>query len=366
MEKAKILQKNKIFSMKTSITTLLLATLGFLFLGFACSQKPQKPVKNIIFLIGDGTGLAQIQAAMTAKRSSLNIESMPVIGLHKSHSADSYITDSAAGATAFACGQKTTNNTVGLDSLGKPMPTILELAAQKGMATGLVATCALTHATPASFAAHVSHRKMQPQIAQQMAKAPIDVMIGGGRKFFEPHFNELKQKGFQITDTLPETLKIKKGKLAAFLAEEHQPKMQENRGEMLKLTSMKAIELLSQNPKGFFLMIEGSQIDWGGHANDIDYVVQETLDFDQTIGAVLEWAKKDGQTLVVITGDHETGGLTLLEGDFENGTVEAHFSTKHHTGVMIPVYAFGPASSQFSGFYQNSDIFYKFKQALGL
>ncbi len=348
--------------------------LSILFLGFWCfscnqaTQKTnQKTVKNIIFLIGDGMGLAQMHAAMTAKKSSLHIEKMPIVGLQKTHSSDNYITDSAAGATAFACGQKTTNQTVGLDSLGNPLPTILEMAAQKGLATGLVATCALTHATPASFAAHVPHRKMYEQIAEQMAKAPIDVMIGGGRTVFAPHIENMKTSGFQVIDTITDLEKIKSGKLAAFFADNHPKKFQEGRGDdMLKKSSLKAIELLSQNPKGFFLMIEGSQIDWGGHANDLEYVIQETLDFDETIGAVLEWARKDGQTLVVVTADHETGGLTLVGGNMQTGEVKPHFSTGEHTAIIVPVYAFGPNAIEYAGIYQNTDLFYKFRANLGL
>jgi alkaline phosphatase len=138
------------------------------------------------------------------------------------------------------------------------------------------------------------------------------------------------------------------------------------RGDMLPVATEQAIKLLDQQPKGFFMMVEGSQIDWGCHQNNTDYVVTEVLDFDMAVGKALEFAQKDGETLVVITGDHETGGMALTAGDFRTGKVEAVYGTEDHTAVMIPVFAFGPGAELFSGIYENTDIFRKMKEALGL
>lgn len=332
--------------------------------------KSQHP-KKIILMIGDGMGVAQIYAGLTANKGSLSLEQCSAIGFHKNQSADSYITDSAAGATAFACGQKTYNGAIGVDINKKPLPTILEIAEQHGLATGLVATCSSTHATPASFIAHQPSRSMDEAIAHDFLKTDIDVFIGGGRKFFSQRtdgknlIDSLKAKRYQIANSIDEVQKVSSGKLAAFLADEQQAKFSEGRGDQLVKSTETALRILSQNKKGMFLMIEGSQIDWGGHADDTEYIVNEMLDFDRAIGKVIDFAKKDGNTLVIITADHETGGLSLNGGDMKTGKVEGKFTTKDHTGVMIPVFAFGPGAEKFIGIYENTAIFQKMIDAYG-
>ncbi len=328
--------------------------------------------KNIIFLVGDGMGLTQVYSGMTANKGKLFLESCPYIGLSKTYASDDYITDSAAGATAFSIGQKTYNGAIGVDKDGKPVETILETAEKQGLATGMVASCAITHATPASFIAHQAKRSMQEEIAADFLKTDIDVFLGGGRQFFEKRKDgrnlseELRKSGYQIAYTLDEVKNAKNGKLAGLLADNHPKKYLDGRGNMLADMSLKAIEILKQNPKGFFLMIEGSQIDWGGHANEADYVVSEMLDFDRTIGKVLEFAAKDGETLVVITADHETGGLTLNGGKIETGEVKARFTTLHHTAVAVPVFSFGVGAERFAGFYENTSIYDKMMDLLNL
>lgn len=148
-------------------------------------------------------------------------------------------------------------------------------------------------------------------------------------------------------------------KLAGLTAHLHNPFRLKGRGDMLPEASGKAIEILKRNKKGFFLMIEGSQIDWAGHGNYADTLIDETLDFDRAVGMVLDFAKKDGHTLVVITADHETGGVTIVDGDRQTHRVKLNFSTKDHTAVMVPVYAYGPGSEKFSGIYDNTEIFHK-------
>jgi alkaline phosphatase len=335
------------------------------------AKNPSAKPKNIILLIGDGMGLAQIYAAMTANKGKLNIENCSHIGLIKTYASNAYITDSAAGATAFACGEKTYNGAIGVDADGKALKTILEIAEENGLATGMVATSSITHATPACFIAHQKSRKMEEEIAADFLNTDIDVFIGGGKKFFERSANgrnllpELAAKGYQVLDNVNEIAKVKQGKLAGFTAQEQNPKMSEGRGEMLVQSTKTALNILSQNKKGFFLMVEGSQIDWGGHDNNLNYVVQETIDFDKVIGEVLEFAAKDGETLVIITADHETGGLTLVGGNIKEGKVEGAFSTGGHTGVIVPVYAYGCQADKFSGIYENTDIFHKMMDAFG-
>ena len=134
---------------------------------------------------------------------------------------------------------------------------------------------------------------------------------------------------------------------------------------MLPVSTEKAIKILNKNKKGFFLMVEGSMIDWGGHDNNIDYVITETLDFDRAIAKALEFAIEDGETLVIVTADHETGGLTLVGGDMRKKTIEANFSTGDHTAVMVPVFAFGPGAEEFGGIYENTEVFEKMMDAFG-
>jgi len=314
-------------------------------------------------------GVAQIYAGLTANHGQLHLERCTVIGFHKNQASNSFIVDSAAGATAFACGVKTYNGAIGVDANKESVPTILEIAEENGLSTGLIATSSITHATPASFIAHQPSRSMDEEIAYDFLATDIDVFIGGGRKFFTERadslnlIDSLEKRNYQIANSIAEVQQIKSGKLAAFLADQQQTRFSEGRGDELVKSTEVALELLKTNKKGMFLMIEGSQIDWGGHANETDYILEEMVDFDQAIGKVLDFAAKDKNTLVIITADHETGGFSINGGDTEAGTIEGKFTTGSHTGVMIPVFAFGPGSEQFSGFYENTEIFHKMIKA---
>lgn len=348
--------------------SILVLSLVFCF-GPTWAQKKGKSPKNIILMVGDGMGVSQIYAGMVGNYGSLNLEQFQVIGFHKNQASNAFVTDSAAGATAFACGVKTYNGAIGVDANGEAIPTILEIAEENGLATGLVATCSITHATPASFISHQSSRSLDENIALDFLNTDIDVFIGGGRKFFTNRtdglnlIDSLKNRSYQIANTIEEVQQIESGKLAAFLAEEQQAKFSEGRGDELVKSTEVALNLLKTNRKGMFLMIEGAQIDWGGHANDTKYIVDEMLDFDNAIGKVLEFAAKDGNTLVIVTADHETGGFTINKGSTETGMVEGKFTTGSHTGVMIPVFAYGPGSEAFGGFYENIEIFHKMIKA---
>jgi len=330
--------------------------------------KATKP-KNVILMIGDGMGATQIAAALTANKGQLNLFNCKFSGFCTTHSSEDYITDSAAGATAIACGIKTYNAAIGVDDNKVSVKTILEKALDKNMGTGLVSTSAITHATPASFIAHQPHRNMYEEIAADFLKTDIDVFIGGGYDHFAKRKDgrnlaaELKQKGYTVLQDINQIKTVKSGKLAGLTAPEHNGRVAE-RKDMLQVATQTALNVLSTKKNGFFLMVEGSQIDWGGHANDITYIIEETLDFDKAIGIALEFAAKDKNTLVVITADHETGGLTLVKGDVEKGTLKAEFSTGKHTGVMVPIFAFGPGAEQFTGLLDNTDIPKKIEKLL--
>lgn len=323
--------------------------------------------KNIILMVGDGMGVAQIYAGLTANKDTLNLERFKYIGFSKTYSANRYITESAAGATAFSIGEKTHNGAIGVDANDNPKPTILEIAGKKGLSTGLVVTTDITDATPAAFVAHVPSRKTQQEIAADYLKSGVDIFIGAGKEHFSDRkdgrnlIEELKKKNYRVLYNADDIVKVKSGKIAGFLKE--QPAT--IRGNQEEKTAMAAIHILNQNPKGFFLMIEGSKIDDGGHDNDLSIVISEMQDFDRVIGKVLDFAEKDGETLVVVTADHETGGLTLTGGDIKTGKVEGKFSTDDHTSVMVPVFAYGPGAEAFMGIYNNNTIFHKFMKAFG-
>lgn len=338
----------------------------------APKKAPAKP-RNVILMIGDGMGLAQICAGFVANGGYLNFERFKHIGFSRTNSADDYITDSAAGATALSTGKKTYNRAVGVDVDSLPAKTILEYAEENQYATGMVVTCPVTHATPASFIAHQPSRSMDEAIALDFLKTDIDVFIGGGQNFFDKRtdgknlLNDLRKNGYQVATDLKSIYAVQSGKLAGFMAEKDPLPVNKGRDtSFLKDASMHAIKLLQPNKNGFFLMIEGSQIDWGGHNNDIDYIMAEMLDFDRTLAAVLDFAAKDSNTLVIVTADHETGGLSLNSGtSYRKKHVEAGFTTKSHTGIMVPVFAFGPGAEEFSGIYQNTEIFYKMMNYYG-
>ncbi len=321
--------------------------------------------KNIILMIGDGMGLSQMYAAYKAKKDKMNIARCKYIGLVNTSSNDKLITDSAASGTAMATGKKTNNKHISVSPDGKILETILEIAEKHGLATGLVATSFITHATPASFIAHNISRYNYEDIAYDFLETDIDVFIGGGMKHFADRedklnlIDSLKTRGYNVVDTITALEDINKGKIAGLIYEEHPPKYSEGRGNFLEKASMKAIEILNQDDDGFFLMIEGSQIDWAGHDNDQDYLLQETIDFDNVVGKVLDFAEKDGETLVIVTADHECGGYTVIGEDIENNSIKGHFSSEDHTPVMVPLYAYGPGAENFIGVYENTGVFSK-------
>jgi len=324
-------------------------------------QLNAKSPKNVIIMIGDGMGLTQVYAAMIANGNKLNIERCTSFGFSKTYSFNSFTTDSGAGATAIACGVKTNNGMIGMHPDSSRVESILEKAKKNKLATGIVVACALTHATPASFIAHQINRSMYEEIAEDFLHTDIDVMIGGGRKYFENRSDNknltetLKKDNYKIAYDLESVTSTTSGKLAGLLYEDQNPAMPE-RGKMLSESTNTAINILKNNKKGFILMVEGSQIDWACHDNNPDQTIREVLDFDAAIGKVLDFAAKDKNTLVIITADHETGGMSIPTGNIKNKTVNAMYSTKGHTGVCVPIYAFGPGAEKFSGFRENTSF----------
>ena len=330
-----------------------------------------KKVKNVILMIGDGMSLMHVYTAWTANRGQLWLENAQYTGLSKTWCTNRLVCDSGSGGTALATGHKTVYHAVGVDPDGKPLTTLVDLAKQKGKDAGIAVTCRLWDATPCDFSCHNIDRDKEQELIGGYPESNLDYAFGGGAKYFEHRddgrnvFKELEDKGYHISRTWDDLAAWKSGKVFAVPYDVDTP-LPDERGDLLAKASMKGIELMNQNKNGFFMMIEGSQLDDYGHFNQLDLLMKETLDFDQTIGRVMQWAAQDGETLVVVTADHETGGLTLVSGDKAQGKVECCFSTKDHSGAMVPVYAFGPGSENFSGIMENTDIFWKIKKLMKL
>jgi alkaline phosphatase len=332
-----------------------------------------QPAKNVILLIGDGMGLTQISAALYSNDNFLHLEKFPIIGIQKPYASDNLISDSAASGTAIACGVKTYNGAIGVGPEGAPVKNILEEAVKNGMATGIITTSTIVHATPAVFLSHQVSRKMYEEIAVDVVNSGADLLIGGGKKYFDKRsdsknlYQELNKKNYHVYDFYQgsfESLKIPPGKKLIYLTANGDPvPFSQGRDYLVPASQMAPEFLQNRSSKGFFLMIEGAQIDWGGHANNADYVIQELLEFDQVVGEILKFAQEDGETLVIVTGDHETGGMTINLGSQMNKLV-TNFTTEGHSGTLIPVFAYGPGAELFSGIYENTALHKKMRQVL--
>lgn len=335
-----------------------------------------RSVRNVIVLIGDGMGLSQVTLSRmkaVGLGGKLHLERLPVSGLVRTHAADNLVTDSAASGTALATGVKTNNGMISLTPDRKAYRTILEAAKDRGLATGLVATSTISHATPAAFGAHVRSRNDEAGIAEQLIGGQVDLLIGGGRQFFLPRsqrgrrrdqrnlLTEASEAGFTVVET-GEQLDAVAALPVLGLLQMDSLTTAPPEPSLATLTA-KAIDLLRDSrtswfirQRGFFLMVEGSQIDWACHDNDAANCVWQTLHFDLAVKAALDFALADGRTLVVVTADHETGGLTIPGGSTDGGRVEAKWSTTGHSGSPVPIYAFGPGAEDFGGIYDNTEI----------
>lgn len=327
-------------------------------------------VKNIIFLIGDGMGLASASMMQLENNYEPTIfDSADNIALQKTYSLDNRVTDSAASGTALASGFKTNNTMLGQLPDGTNVESLMELAADKGKATGLVVTTYLQHATPGAFYAHVPSRHEYATISEQLLASDIDIAIGGGMAFFKERYNNRKKATKAITEsgfTLVESLDADMSgeRILALLAD----KEIENRtGYLAKATAM-AIEHLDNNDNGFVLMVEGSLIDGMGHGNDAKGQQGEMRDFMEAIEVAVAYAREHTDTLVVVTADHETGGLAIISGnaDFnlsEQG-VEYKWATGGHSGVMVPIYLYGTGAELINGVMENADLGKRLKELI--
>jgi len=361
---------------------------------FGIYKDDSKP-KNVILLIGDGMGFEHVEAARDAAGGHLNMDDVnDAVGRMTTNSANADITDSSSAATAMASGYKINNNVLGLLPDGTSVPTILELAEDKGMASGLVTTTQIAHATPAGFATHVTHRNQFNKIAAQYfdnfaAKSkPIEVLMGGGQENFDDraaYYNrtgksysddndtrnllgEFAAQGYQYAENAAALSSVSAATCDKLLGLFHP-----NNGltqevdrpadcpepHLVDMTG-KALEVLAKDSDGFFLMVEGGQIDWASHANDFENNIGETLAFDDAVEAALDFQAAHPDTLIIVTADHETGGLTY------NGPNDYSWSSVDHTAAMAPVMAEGPGAELFNGTIDNTDIARKIAQLLSL
>ena len=318
-------------------------------------------VRNVIFLIGDGMGLEQVSCAWVLNHGKLNLDNMSVVGLSRTYSMSDLITDSAAGGTALSTGQKTANSHVATDPEGNPINSMFAKAQELGKKTGVAVTCHLADATPAVFCSHSDHRYKSDEVVAGYATSGVDFIAGGGRDFFGKKRkdariidDEMGRNGYTVV--YDETALMEAHlPILALLADDNLPVALE-RGDLLRHMVDKAIDELSSQSgdKGFVLMIEGSSIDDWLHENRIDRAMEELLDFDRVLGDVLEWAARDGHTLVVVTADHATGALTLQDGNLEEGRIGVAFGNDSHNGIAVPYYVWGPGRDRFGGTLENN------------
>lgn len=320
-------------------------------------------IDRIILMIGDGNGLAQISAGMFVNKNKLNFAQFKNIGLVKTQAADDFTTDSAAGATAFATGEKTNNRALGVGPNDSTLENISDRLKSRGFKSGIITTDQLTGATPAAFYAHHDERDDINRIASFLPPSSIDLFIGGGRRDFtqfgENRISQLEAHGYTMMSGLEEIGSTNADKAGYFASPSGMPTMEKGRGDFLLRSTKNALGFFAAKKKPFFLMIESAMIDSGGHSNDAKTVITELLDFDTVVGYMLEFVDKNPGTLLIVTADHETAGLSLPQGNLGKQEIELAFQSDDHTGIMVPIFAYGAHSGDFRGVYENTEVFHK-------
>ena len=318
--------------------------------------------KNIILVIGDGVGPNQItlsRIAIGGLDFRLFIDQMPYHGTSLTHSYDNAYTDSAAAATAWSTGFKTKTRYLSLDPDKKILETVVELLNKKGYASGVVATSSVTHATPAALYAHIDNRYEYKEIANQLINSSIHIALGGGKKLFD--LNKINDTHHVLTSKESLQLNFDYSKKLIGLFDDDGIERSNEKPTQRQMTNF-ALKHLNKQCNGFFLMTEGSQIDWAGHDNDANKMIEEFRDFDLTIKDLIKFVNKNNDTLLIITSDHETGGLQILKQDNDNVIIQ--WGTGRHTSTPVGVHAYGPGAELFQGLMDNTDIHYKMLEAI--
>lgn len=380
--------------MKTVKITLL-ALLAFVLLVGCAEQKP----KNVIYLIGDGMGFGAVSSLLLSEDGETGFEMAPVIGLNETCSANNYVTDSPAGGTALATGTRTCNGFLGVGPDSVQLESILKKAQKMGKKTGIVVNTTLTEATPGAFYAGVTSRKESYKIAEQFTKSGVDVAIGAGLSAFinRPDSVDMTavliEKGYDVYLDWKSVLNTESKKFVGILdmGDVHRRNKSRNTvasaadgaevclaaklaasdgnmdstrfsepTEYLHKACEKALSVLDKDaPNGFFLMIESAIIDGYGHNNDSEGMIEEMKEFDQTLKTLIAYVNKHPNTLLVVTADHETGGTGVTYKSLainQPDGLQLNFSTKGHTGTVVPVFAYGAGAEKFSGIFQNREL----------
>ena len=319
-------------------------------------------VRNVIIMIGDGMGLEQVSCAWVVNHGKLNLDKFPYVGISRTYATDELITDSGAGGTALAAGVKTAESHVGTASDSTDVPSVLVKAKELGKKTGVAVTCHFADATPCDFCCHNEYRYNQDDLIADYVTCGVDYLAGGGLDWFTVNrkdgrdiTREMAAAGYTVALTEDELMQAELP-VIGILAPDNLPVAME-RGDLYRHMVARGLDILSRESgdKGFVMMLEGSCIDDWLHGNDIEKAMEELLDFDRTIGDVLTWAAADGHTLVVVTADHNTGALTLQDGNLEEGRIGVAFGNESHNGIAVPFYAWGPGSDAFTGIRENGE-----------
>lgn len=345
----------------------------FLLLVLATASIAGTAPKNVILLIGDGMGFGHVTSARLADNGTqgkLLLDTMPVTGFAITCPHGNVVTDSAASGTALATGVKTKNGSIGVDAEKKPVKSILEVAQGMGKSTGVVTNDAIVGATPSAFVANVADRGMHWDIAAQMSSSRVNVLLGGGKLSFVPKVEgkegredgrdllaDMRKRGYDVVETRDQMLAAKSDRVLGLFT--WQGGMDDinpvpSVAEMLQC----AVTKLSTGSRGFFVICESAGCDHGGHGNNIDAVLGGVKQIDEALQVALDYAQKNNDTLIIVTADHETGGLATQNPSKEKPDTKFNpqWTGGGHTGNMVPIYAFGPGSERFSGTHQNTDI----------
>ena len=345
----------------------------------ADAEKPPKGAVTLIYMIGDGMGLAHVSMlAVEGGYAPTAFDRAQGIALISTYSANNRVTDSAAAGTALACGSKTNNGTLGLDPRGGRLQSLIEWAVAEGMPEGIAVKCHLQHATPAAFYAHVPDRGDEKAITRDLLASNIDVLIGAGRRLEKEspeggsYRDAFGRRGYAVVGSLEEAEPVRAGRLLCAVTDENIPKTI-RREDYLRCATQKALEILAHNAdsvgRGFVLMVEGSLIDGASHGNDAEKILAEMRDFERAGAAAMDFADRTPGTLVVVTADHETGGLAIpsCDGDFtrsESG-IRYVFGSKSHTATYVPVYLYGTGAGHIAGIMDNTQLARRVMALLG-
>lgn len=340
----------------------------------------KQKVKNVILMIGDGMGVGHVSSLIIENGyERINMERATAVGLVRTNSANNRVTDSAASGTAYSTGHKTKNSYVGLDTAANKLENIVEKAERAGLGTGIVVTCYLQHATPATFYGHVKSRYQLEELSEQFAASGVDVAMGSGYDYFAKRkdgrniLKEMSDSGYRVVGNIDELDGVSSGRTLVVYdyGKNAMPMMSAGRGDYLPRATAKSMEILGSTfHKGFFLMVEGSQIDFAAHDNDAKKIYEEVADFDRAVGEAFDYADEHPGTLVVVLADHETGGLSIAskKTDFTKGEsgIDYRFGSTSHTGTLVPMFAYGCGAENFSRVMDNTEVSLTIQRLLDL